>query len=166
MTTTPTRPPEVPVRPAHRPVSRPALVVGGVLCLVLVGVVTLGPPGIVAAVRGQLMDQLQALAGPGAGIVHRAPVEAVANAVLFLPVGAVLTSLLRRRPRAVPLLSGVAVSLAIELSQALLPGRVPDPTDVVANAVGTACGVVVASAVLSVRGRLPRWRARRPRTAG
>ena len=79
------------------------------------------------------------------------------------PVGGLGGPLLRgaaaRRGRAVPgvwravglvTLAGCALSVAIELTQNLLPGRVPTVQDVVLNTAGALLGAVLVAAVLAV----------------
>lgn len=146
-----------PVRTPHPARGRRAsLALAAVLVTCAVGYVTLGPPGVVAGARSAVVDAVQALLGPWVGTVHRAPVENVANALLFLPVGAVAGLVLAHRGRSLPLLAGVALSVAVELGQSLLPGRVPDPVDVATNSAGAALGVCL---VVLARAR------RRPRPA-
>ncbi|MGY1858139.1 VanZ family protein [Modestobacter sp. SYSU DS0290] len=123
-----------------------------------VAYVTLGPPGVVAGARSALMTAVEALLAPWVGTVHRAPVEAVANVLLFLPVGVLATLVLARRSRLLPLLLGAGLSGALELAQSALPGRVPDPVDLAANTAGTALGVGLAALVLTRRARAGRRR--------
>lgn len=88
-------------------------------------------------------------------------VEFVLNIVLFVPMGALLAALLRRRRLAVIGL-GWAVSLTIEIIQGtLLPGRTSSALDVAANTLGAAVGVV---AVIAAE-RLARRRDDAPRVA-
>ncbi|MFF0911076.1 VanZ family protein [Microbacterium enclense] len=71
-----------------------------------------------------------------------ARVEFALNIVLFVPLGALLAALLRRRRLAVVGL-GWAVSLTIEIIQGtLLPGRTSSALDVAANTLGAALGVL------------------------
>ncbi len=60
-------------------------------------------------------------------------------------------------------LAGCALSVAIELTQNLLPGRVPTVQDVVLNTAGALLGAVLVAAV--VRGMARRRPARAPRSA-
>lgn len=100
----------------------------------------------------------------GLGIPITLPVlEALANVVMFGPFGVLGVPLLRgaapRRGGAVPgvwraaglvTLAGCALSVAIELTQNLLPGRVPTVQDVVLNTAGALLGAVLVAAVLAV----------------
>lgn len=147
---------------AHRPpgVSGPAVsprrvlpVLAAVAVLVAVGCITLGPPGAVADARRTLMAGVEVLAAPWPGAVQRAQVEAVANALLFVPVGALAALALRGRGPVLPVLLGAGASVLVELAQTALPGRVPDPVDVVANTVGTALGVGLATVLLALSRR-------------
>lgn len=113
----------------------------------------------------------------GLGIPITLPVlEALANVVMFGPFGVLGVPLLRgaaaRRGRAVPgawravglvTLAGCALSVAIELTQNLLPGRVPTVQDVVLNTAGALLGAVLVALV--VGGLARRRPARAPRPA-
>jgi glycopeptide antibiotics resistance protein len=104
----------------------------------------------------------------GLGIPMTLPVlEASANVVMFVPFGMLGAPLLRgasaRRRGTAPnvwrtvglvTLAGAALSTAIELTQNLLPGRVPTVQDVVLNTAGAFLGsVLVAVVVVSRRDR-------------
>lgn len=73
-------------------------------------------------------------------------VEAVANVVMFVPLGVLFPLVARRSPwLAVP--AGAAFSSAIELSQlTFFPGRVATVQDVVMNTLGAAVGAAVLAA--------------------
>ena len=72
--------------------------------------------------------------------------EALANVLLFIPLGALLPFALRGVPPSVLLLGAATASLAIETTQYLfLPGRVPSLLDVLLNGGGAAIGLVLAS---------------------
>ena len=74
--------------------------------------------------------------------------EALANVLLFVPLGAAGALVLRRHTGWVVVGLG-ALSLAIEVLQSTLPGRTPSYRDVVLNSAGALVGVV---AVLVLRG--------------
>ncbi|WP_125775551.1 VanZ family protein [Antribacter gilvus] len=78
-------------------------------------------------------------------------IEALANVALFVPFG-VLGVLLAQRPWAVAAAGG-AFSLAIELTQHLIPGRFPTVQDVVLNTAGAALGTLVVVLAARVRRR-------------
>jgi glycopeptide antibiotics resistance protein len=70
----------------------------------------------------------------------------VANVVLFLPVGALAAAVWWRRSRAAVWFGCVALSVAIETAQYLVPtGRVANAADVLANAAGALLGVLLAA---------------------
>jgi VanZ family protein len=141
------------------PVPRPRrLLLATLAVLVAVGCITLGPPGAVADARRAVTAVVEALAAPWPGTVQRAQVEAAANVLLFVPVGALAALLLRRRSPLLPLVCGAGTSVLVELAQTALPGRVPDLGDVVANTAGTAVGVVLAVVGTAVRRRAGRGR--------
>ena len=141
------------------------LVLAAVAVLLAVGCVTLGPTWLVADARRAVVAAVEALAAPWPGTVHRAQIEDAANVLLFVPVGALAAWVLRRSGPLLPLVSGAAVSVLVELAQTLLPGRVPDLVDVATNTAGAAVGVAFAT-LLSRTGRLTsprRGGVRRPR---
>lgn len=142
------------------------LVLAAVAVLFVVGCITLGPTGFVADARRAVVAGVEALAAPWPGTVHRAQVEAAANALLFVPVGALAALVLRRSGPVLPLALGAATSVLIELAQTALPGRVPDVVDVAANTAGTLVGVASTTICLVVARRSRRGRARRSRRGG
>ncbi|MGU3411907.1 VanZ family protein [Microbacterium sp. M1A1_1b] len=88
--------------------------------------------------------------------------EFLANIAMFVPVGAIAALWLPRRWWAVAAVIAVALSAGIELAQAeLLPYRVADPRDVLANGLG---GLLGATLVGLVRSLLPVRRSLRART--
>ena len=152
--------------PGPSSASRPGvLVLAAVAVLLAVGGITLGPAEFVAdgrrAVMALVMTVAEALAAPLPGTVHRAQVEAVANVLLFVPVGA-LAALVLRSNAVLPVAFGAMTSVLIELAQVALPGRVSDPVDVVANTAGTLVGVALTSAFRALSRRAQRGGARRP----
>lgn len=90
-------------------------------------------------------------------------VESIANVAMFVPLGVFLVLLFGRRRWWLAILLCALVSCAIEISQgALLPTRVSDLDDVVANssggALGALTGVVLVSISLARRARRGRVR--------
>jgi len=79
--------------------------------------------------------------------------EFLANIVLFLPLGFLLPFAFRfpRQSRylviILPTFFGLGISLLIEMTQLWIPGRVSDPRDLVANAMGAFLGAWVAAAI-------------------
>ncbi|WP_207022746.1 VanZ family protein [Phycicoccus sp. DTK01] len=80
--------------------------------------------------------------------------QGLANVLLFVPLGVFVHRLVGSAWWVVA--GGAALSVLIELAQALQGGHDCTPTDVVANTVGTACGVVVHLVVVRVVLRLRR----------
>ena len=71
--------------------------------------------------------------------------EALANVVLFVPIGLLMRPSLPRAPLSGLLLVAALGSLAIEVMQyALLPDRIPSLIDVLLNTAGAAVGLVLA----------------------
>jgi VanZ family protein len=93
--------------------------------------------------------------------------EFSANVALFVPFGVLATFAAGRRHVWLAVLSGVGVSLTIELGQwLLLPERFPSGFDVLANAIGTLIGAALGYAVSAARsGRRRSLRGSTPRRA-
>lgn len=90
-------------------------------------------------------------------------VEFLANIGLFVPVGMFVLLLVGSRLWWLAVAGSVALTSAIETAQRSIPGRVPDPRDVVANTIGAVIGVVLVL-VLTLPGTLRRRRRRRALT--
>jgi glycopeptide antibiotics resistance protein len=146
--------------PSSRDVTDPEESHGHVLRITLLGylgmvlVVTLWPDPPDPGGLGWLEQGLRWWSGRGLPGGDIAVVEAVANVVMFVPLGVLLPAATRLRPvRAVPV--GAALSVLIELTQlAFLPHRVATVGDVLMNTLGAAVG-----AALLVAGRRRRARA-------
>ncbi len=129
--------------------------------LAAVLVVTLWPSPQSTAAPGWATATLDLLRG--LGVPMTLPVlETSANVVMFLPFGVLGLPLVReasrRRRGAVPgawravglvTLAGAVLSAAIELTQNVLPGRVPTVQDVVLNTGGALLGALAAAVVLA-----------------
>lgn len=70
--------------------------------------------------------------------------EFLANIALFVPLGLLLVAAFPRANAWVVLLIGYSASATIELVQTVLPSRYPTLSDVIANALGTAIGCLIA----------------------
>jgi hypothetical protein len=81
--------------------------------------------------------------------------DAIANVILFAPLGAALA--LNGRSGMRPMLMGGMLSCGVELAQIFIPGRDPNLGDVMNNTLGTAAGQV--ALWLAVRWLLPSPRA-------
>ena len=74
------------------------------------------------------------------------PSDIIANVLIYLPIGYLLASWLRRRGKpwfgiASPILGGFGLSLTVEIVQAYLPSRYSSTVDVITNTIGTIIGV-------------------------
>jgi VanZ family protein len=104
-------------------------------------------PGPIAWVF-DLADALQANFEPG-----YIALEFVANIGLFVPFGILVRLAFARPPWWLVLLLGFATTLTIELVQSTLPTRFSTLSDVIANTLGTAVGLLL---VLAVRRAIDR----------
>lgn len=123
-----------------------------IACLVALAVIaflTLNPGWIVGPLRGAFVGELFALTG-GRGI--GLDLERALNTALFVPLGAAVAAVLPRRWALTGLLAGFVVSAGVESVQAIVPGRVSDPADIVWNTAGAGLGAL---AVFLVRLLLP-----------
>ncbi|MDL5352378.1 VanZ family protein [Microbacterium sp. zg-YB36] len=127
-------------------------VLGGLaLYAVLVGLVLLLPVSYGAVVNA-LADALRRFSGLGA--FGSGWIEFTANIVMFVPLGFLLTLLVRRHWLGVVV--ALTVSVAAELAQLLIPSREPSLRDVLANTLGAGLGAALAWLLV-----LRRQRARR-----
>jgi glycopeptide antibiotics resistance protein len=123
---------------------------------------TLAGTALLVALAATLWLTLRPLAADGAAqrTLYLDPIEGawgwrsiawrpvIANVLLFLPVGSLAAAVWWRRSLATVWLGCVAVSVAIETAQYLVPtGRVANAADVLANATGALLGVLLAAAV-------------------
>lgn len=125
--------------------------IGGLICYaVAVGAVLLSPvsfSGIVTAIGDWLADDLR-LDWFGSGWV-----EFTANALMFAPLGFLLTILVRHHVRGMAL--AVLLSACAEIAQAVIPSRQPSLRDVLANALGALIGAYLARVLVLRRRRGP-----------
>lgn len=112
---------------------------GLALYAVFAAVVALAPVSYAGIVHGIA----RAVASvPGMGFFGSGWIEFAANIALFVPLGFLLT-LVFRNPIIGPIL-GIAVSVAFELIQFVVPDRQPSVRDVISNALGAAIGALLA----------------------
>ncbi|GAA4629096.1 VanZ family protein [Cellulomonas oligotrophica] len=143
---------------AERPVRRApvrAVRVLLVIYLAAVAAVTLGPAPADAGTLSRVERLVAWLTAHGLPVTYLG-VEAVANVVMFVPFGVLVSLALPARARGgdrvvVPL--ALVTSAAIETVQRWLPTRVPTVQDVVLNTVGAALGLLALRVVLAVRRR-------------
>ncbi|WP_417374463.1 VanZ family protein [Glutamicibacter protophormiae] len=131
------------------------------ICYTAVAVVLLlapvSPELIVRAVVGVLHD------GLGLAFVRTGHVDAALNVALFVPLGFLMTFVLR--PGWLGILVSLALSVSAELAQTLLPARTASLRDILTNAVGAGIGAVVALVVLRRHARR-KTRASEPQEGG
>lgn len=117
--------------------------VAALLAVAAMAVLTLGPRALVAPARGEFMQLMDAATAPLLVAIPYGDAERLLNTAMFVPLGATVALLLRTRFWPLAVLAGSALSAAVEYAQAAIPGRVPDPEDVLWNTVGAAIGVAV-----------------------
>ena len=113
------------------------------LVAAVITILTLAPPSIAAPARRAFMQVAVAVAEPVVRWIPAGDSEQVLNTLLFVPLGATIALLLSRRLWPIAILAGFALSASVEYAQASIPGRVPDPADVLWNTVGGAIGVLL-----------------------
>ncbi|MCR2801394.1 VanZ family protein [Microbacterium sp. zg-Y818] len=134
---------------------RVLLAAASALYLAVLASLTLGPqPETVGGTLVTLGDWFGAW--EGTAWLTFAVLEFVANVVLFLPLGLLWVAWVGRRRWWLATLAGLALSGAIEATQALaLPARYPDVRDLIANTLGAALGAAVVAGADRI-GRPPR----------
>jgi glycopeptide antibiotics resistance protein len=114
--------------------------------VVVVVLATLTPTAFDDVLQPSLKEMLSALHGKGlpAWFGFNA-LEFSANILMFIPLAFALSLLMPFRLWWLPLLIGPALSVAIEVAQAvLLSGRTPTVRDVIANSAGAVIGTLIA----------------------
>jgi hypothetical protein len=143
----PIQPHPAPPRADHGATRRAWATVSALAALGVVALLTLAPRRIVAPLHGLFLAWTDTHAQPLLAWFPQADTEQVLNAILFLPLGAALALLLRRRLWPLAVIAGVLVSAAAEFAQRSIPGRVPDVGDILWNSVGAAVGAVIVTLV-------------------
>ncbi len=113
--------------------------------LAVVGWVTLGPQPLYATGARILFRALRFFGNHEVTQwITYGRIEFLANVAMFVPIGLLFLLVVGRKRWWLASLAGVALTLAIELSQLGIPGRVSDPRDVLANSIGAFLGVLFA----------------------
>ena len=81
-------------------------------------------------------------------------IEFVANILMFVPLGLLLTLLLRHHWYGVAL--ALAVSVLAEVAQIVIPSRQPSLRDILANVLGAAIGAAIAWVIVLRQRRAPK----------
>ncbi|MCU1534447.1 MAG: VanZ family protein [Glaciihabitans sp.] len=139
----------------------PILTIATIAYLGVVAWLTLGPQPFDDSSDGLIWKALDLIARvPFLHWVTYAGVEFTGNVLMFLPVGMFFLLLLGRRRWWLAVLIGVAMTITIESVQIVIPGRVSDLRDVVANSVGALIGVLLGLALTAQKARQLRERDR------
>jgi len=128
--------------------------------LALVGWVTLSPQSTLQ--QGSLLWRFAELLDrvPGAEWFTFSRLEFIANVVMFVPLGLFFVLLLGRSRWWLAIVLGVVMTLAIELAQQFIAGRVSDPRDLLANSLGATIGTILALILTASKARRLRRQAR------
>jgi glycopeptide antibiotics resistance protein len=133
------------------------LIVATLLYLAGVAALTLGPQPTNASSQRMSLLIVTAVDRFVTSGFTSADLEFCENIAMFAPLGLLLVLLLGRRRWWLAVLGCAALTVFIESVQTVIPSRVSDPRDLVANTAGALAGVLIA---LPFAGR-----ARRTRTA-
>ena len=128
--------------------------------LALVGWLTLSPQSTLQ--QGSLLWRFAELLDrvPGAEWFTFSRLEFIANVVMFVPLGLFFVLLLGRSRWWLAIVFGVVMTLAIELAQQFIAGRVSDPRDLLANSTGATIGTILALILTASKARRLRRQAR------
>lgn len=140
---------------------RPVLPAVIAVYLAAVAWITLNPAPGNPAGNPLLRSLLRAVSAvPGLGWVDYAAAEFSANVLMFVPMGLLFTLLLGRWRWWLAVTIGIGATLVIEFVQLFLPARFSDPSDLLANTLGTLVGVGIAFLLPAARDgrRVAAWR--------
>lgn len=130
--------------------------------LALVGFVTLGPRPFDGATESFVYRMIDVFARSEATEwITYDRLEYGANIAMFVPIGVFFLLLLGRRRWWLAVLVAAALTVGIETVQLLIPGRVSDSRDLVANTTGAVAGVVLGLLLTAGRARRLQTAARR-----
>lgn len=122
--------------------------------LALVGFVTLGPRPFDGATENLVYRVIDVLARfEATSWITYDRVEFGANIAMFVPIGIFFLLLLGRRRWWLAILAAATLTVGIETVQLMIPGRVSDTRDLVANTTGAVAGVVVGLILTAGRAR-------------
>ena len=122
----------------------PVLALLSIVYLVALGLMTLSPAPPQPSSMGLFQSLLRFFSRHDATAwLTNDPVEFLANILLFVPVGVLVLLMLGRRWWWVGILVGLVLTLGIETAQQVMPARVSDPRDLVANTLGAALGAAL-----------------------
>lgn len=128
-------------RPARILPTARVLVATGVLAGIVA--LTLAPRTIAWPARTLLLDALAHLPARWTEVLLGGGPDLALNIAFYVPLGMALAMLLPLRWSPASVLVGAAVSLGVETAQSVIPGRVPDAGDVLANTAGALVGTIL-----------------------
>ncbi len=131
-------------------ITGPRVIVVAVTVAVVLAI-TLMPRTFVAPVRGAVMRLAYAVAEPTLAGMSFTEVESTLNALVFIPLGAVLAIIFGKKLWLFAPVFAFGISFTVEHLQAQVPGRVPDVNDIVWNTIGGMIGACVVALIRLVR---------------
>lgn len=131
----------------YTPLRRSIRLFAAALAVAAIAVLTLGPRALVAPARGRFMQWMDSITEPLLVWIPYGEAERMLNTVMFVPLGATIALLFARRAWPLAMVAGFALSAVVEYAQGSIPGRVPDPNDVLWNTIGGVLGVVAVTLV-------------------
>lgn len=141
-------------RPVPTPTRARVLLATGVLAAV--AGLTLAPRSLAWPTRSLVLELLALLPPRWSDLLLGGDADLALNVAFFVPLGAAVALLLPLRWAPASVVLGAAVSLTVEIAQTVVPGRVPDCGDVVANTAGALIGTAAVMLVRLVARTLPR----------
>lgn len=129
----------------------PTFTVGRILAatfaVAAVAGLTLAPRSWAWPARSWALDAVALLPTRWADFLLGGDADRALNIAIFVPLGAAIAALLPLRWVPASVGVGFAISCAVEIAQTVIPGRVPDVADIVANTAGALVGTVLVLAV-------------------
>ena len=120
----------------------PRILAATVVLFAVMGL-TLAPRSLAWPARTVALDALSLLPTRWNEFLVGGDVDRALNVAIFVPLGAAVALVLPLRWAPASVLLGAAASCAVEMAQSVIPGRVPDADDIVANTLGALLGTVV-----------------------
>lgn len=126
---------------------------------IVLAAVVLWPEPVDAGLHDEIARWIWRINRLGVDRIDYADIESISNVLLFVPLGIVVATLVRRGSEWIAVLAGVLASAAAEAAQwLLLPERFATLGDVLANGTGAAVGALAVAAMRALARRQARLR--------